>query len=168
MPWRKEARFWFIGSSRVRHVDNSLAGKSRSATIVAAYVMRRFHISVAEAISMIQEVRDVEPNTGFREQLQVYLDCNYIANPSKAAYRHWRLRTDSRLQKGMHTMTNLIVDATGKYSKPDVVNYATAGTVVSDNSGGPTIDLRCKKCRHDLIQCEPTNSDVFLLHQDQF
>jgi hypothetical protein len=62
--------------------------------------MRRFHIGVAEAIGKIQEVRDVDPNTGFREQLQVYLDCNYTANPTKAAYRHWQLRTDSRIQKG--------------------------------------------------------------------
>jgi hypothetical protein len=38
-------------------------------------------------------------------------------------------------------------DVTGKYSKPDVVSYATCGTVV-DESGRPTIDLRCKKCRY--------------------
>jgi hypothetical protein len=40
-----------------------------------------------------------------------------------------------------------MVDVTGKYSKPDVGNYAAAGTVVED-SGMPTIDLWCKKCRY--------------------
>src|ERR1700737_658283 len=109
-------------------------------------MMRRFHIGVTEAISKIQEVRDVDPNSGFREQLQVYLDCNYIVNPSKAAYRHWQLRNDSRLQKGT-PQASLTVDVTGKYSKPDVVNYATAATLVEDKSGTPTVDLRCRRCR---------------------
>ena len=62
--------------------------------------MRRFKISVTEAMENINEVRSVNPNSGFREQLQVYLDCNYVANSSMAAYRHWRLRQDTRLQKG--------------------------------------------------------------------
>lgn len=79
----------------------SLAGKSRSATIVAAYLMQRFTIGVEQALLRINEVRDVDPNMGFREQLQVYVDCNYVANLTKAAYRHWRLRQGSRLQRGM-------------------------------------------------------------------
>lgn len=83
--------------------DDSLAGKSRSATIMAAYLMKRFDIGVVEAISRIQDVRDVDPNLGFREQLQVFLDCNFIPSSSKAAYRHWLLREDARLQKGNDT-----------------------------------------------------------------
>jgi dual specificity phosphatase 12 len=78
----------------------SLAGISRSATIVTAYLMQRLNIGVEEALERIQEIRNVNPNSGFREQLQVYLDCNFVANPSKASYRHWRLRQDARLQKG--------------------------------------------------------------------
>ena len=78
----------------------SLAGRSRSATVVAAYLMQRFNIGVEEALERIQEVRDVDPNQGFREQLQVYLDCNFDANSSRAAYRHWQLRRETRLQKG--------------------------------------------------------------------
>lgn len=79
----------------------SLAGRSRSATVVAAYLMQRFNIGVEEALERIQEVRDVDPNPGFREQLQVYLDCNFEANSSRAAYRHWQLRQETRLQKGI-------------------------------------------------------------------
>jgi dual specificity phosphatase 12 len=78
-----------------------VAGRSRSSTIVAAYLMYRFNIGVGEALERIQKVREVEPNSGFREQLQVYLDCNFEANSSKAAYRHWQLRRETRLQKGM-------------------------------------------------------------------
>jgi hypothetical protein len=116
---------------------------------MAAYLMKRFDIGVAEAISRIQDVRDVDPNIGFREQLQIFLDCNFVANSSKAAYRHWLLREDARLQKGMSPATGgLMIDVTGKYGKPDNVNYQTAGTVAVDETGGPVVDLRCKKCRY--------------------
>jgi len=81
--------------------NGSVAGRSRSSTIVAAYLMHRFNIGVEEALERIQKVREVEPNSGFREQLQVYLDCNFEANSSRAAYRHWQLRRETRLQKGM-------------------------------------------------------------------
>jgi dual specificity phosphatase 12 len=81
--------------------NDSVAGKSRSATIVAAYLMQRFNIGVVGALERIEKVRDIDPNDGFREQLQVYLDCNFVPNESKAAYRHWRLRQETRLQKGI-------------------------------------------------------------------
>jgi dual specificity phosphatase 12 len=72
--------------------DCSMAGRSRSATIVAAYLMQHFKIGVAEAISKIEEVRFVYPNRGFKEQLQVYRDCNYTLDSTKAAYRSWATR----------------------------------------------------------------------------
>lgn len=72
--------------------------------MVAAYLMQRFNIGVEEALLRIKEVRHVDPNPGFLEQLQVFLDCNFMANPTKAAYRHWRLRQRSRIQKGTPTM----------------------------------------------------------------
>jgi Dual specificity phosphatase, catalytic domain len=59
-------KWWFIGMLR-GVIDLSLAGKSRSAAIVAAYLMKRFNIGVEEAISRIQEVRDVDPINEFRE-----------------------------------------------------------------------------------------------------
>ena len=133
---------------------DSLAGKSRSATIVAAYLMQRFNIGVEEALLQITEVRNVDPNTGFREQLQVFLDCNFAANPTKAAYRHWRLRQGSRLQKGTPrqcVLMGVTVDITGKYGKPDDVNYAAAATQAPDSNGDPLVDLRCKKCRYSLL-----------------
>jgi len=64
--------------------------------------MQRFEIGVEEALQRLRNARDViDPNDGFREQLQVFLDCNYIANTTKAAYRHWLLRKQARLQKGI-------------------------------------------------------------------
>ena len=99
---------WYISRSK-NLAEDSLVGRSRSATIVAAYLMKRFVIGVEEAIERIQQVRNIDPNPGFREQLQVYLDCNYVANTSKAAYRHWRLRQEAKLQKGnLHSTSTLL------------------------------------------------------------
>lgn len=48
-------------------------GKSRSATIICAYLMWKFGVSPHEALSQLQEGRGVaDPNPGFWEQLEVY------------------------------------------------------------------------------------------------
>lgn len=48
-------------------------GKSRSATVVCAYLMYKFGVSPSEALEQLCEGRPVcEPNPGFQEQLQVY------------------------------------------------------------------------------------------------
>jgi hypothetical protein len=73
-----------------------MAGRSRSATIVAAYLMQHFKIGVGEAISKIKETRFVYPNRGFQEQLQVYGHCNYTVDSTKAAYRSWATREETQ------------------------------------------------------------------------
>jgi len=119
MPLPTAARSLFIGSTPLNLLSVwfvrligfcSLAGKSRSATIVAAYLMQRFTIGVEDALARINAVRSIDPNMGFREQLQVFLDCNFDANTTKAAYRQWRLRQRSKLQKGtspQHVLINV-------------------------------------------------------------
>lgn len=48
-------------------------GKSRSATIIVAYLMSKYHISPSQALAQLCEGRPVcSPNPGFREQLYVY------------------------------------------------------------------------------------------------
>lgn len=47
-----------------------MAGVSRSATIVAAYMIRKYTITTAEAVSRLQDRRkQVCPNPGFMQQL---------------------------------------------------------------------------------------------------
>ncbi len=45
------------------------AGISRSPTIVAAYLMRKYKMTADQAIKHISERRSINPNTGFRDQL---------------------------------------------------------------------------------------------------
>lgn len=48
-------------------------GKSRSATIVCAYLMWRHRMSPEDALARLNEGRPVcDPNAGFWEQLEVY------------------------------------------------------------------------------------------------
>ena len=45
------------------------AGRSRSATIIAAYLIKRKKMSLNQALSTILKVRKVQPNPGFMIQL---------------------------------------------------------------------------------------------------
>lgn len=68
-------------------------GKSRSATIVCAYLMYKFQLSPAAALAQVNEGRPVcEPNPGFQEQLEVYADM--LKTTSEAdfnrIYDQWR------------------------------------------------------------------------------
>jgi dual specificity phosphatase 12 len=71
---------------------NSAMGKSRSATIVIAYLMHKYHISRDEALSQLREGRPVcGPNDGFMEQLEIY-HCMLQASDAVAAesvYQRW-------------------------------------------------------------------------------
>lgn len=50
-------------------------GRSRSATVAAAYLMRAFHFSAAQAVSLLREKRAIVcPNAGFLRQLREYGD----------------------------------------------------------------------------------------------
>ena len=49
------------------------AGISRSVTLVLAYLMRKCHLRLPQALEMIRNVRQcANPNPGFLQQLQVY------------------------------------------------------------------------------------------------
>mmetsp|Transcript_34488 Transcript_34488/g.33677 ORF Transcript_34488/g.33677 Transcript_34488/m.33677 type:complete len:82 (+) Transcript_34488:1245-1490(+) len=53
-------------------------GRSRSATCVIMYIMKRFGFSFQEALEFVQLRRDVvDPNEGFLKQLQEFEDNNF-------------------------------------------------------------------------------------------
>src|SRR4051794_21439621 len=54
---------------------SSAMGKSRSATVVIAYLMQEHNISPSEALSHLRQARSIcEPNHGFMKQLELYGD----------------------------------------------------------------------------------------------
>jgi len=66
-------------------------GRSRSAAVVIAYVMRKEHLSYTEALSSVQAVRpEVLPNTGFSRQLAWYASMGCPADLRDSAGTSYR------------------------------------------------------------------------------
>ncbi|KAF9006557.1 protein-tyrosine phosphatase-like protein [Cyathus striatus] len=67
-------------------------GISRSAAVVAAYIMRTQRINATP-------LRDqIWPNAGFQEQLVLFELCQYAPSPSNGIYVNWRTNLDRRLR----------------------------------------------------------------------
>ncbi len=67
-------------------------GKSRSATIIIAHLMYKYHISRDEALSQLREGRPVcGPNEGFMEQLDIYHGIlrSPDSSESESIYQRW-------------------------------------------------------------------------------
>lgn len=52
-------------------------GLSRSATVIIAYLMKKYRIGYREALDKVRSKRYVYPNPGFVSQLQKYKDLHY-------------------------------------------------------------------------------------------
>lgn len=71
------------------------AGASRSATILASYLMRAYKLGALEALNRVREKRPiVRPNVGFLDQLLVYEACGFKPL-DQIEYLHWKLRFES-------------------------------------------------------------------------
>ena len=122
------------------------AGQSRSATVVAAFLMQRDQLSVNDALRKIRLVRDMQPNPGFMDQLQIYKDCEYTITESNPLYRRY------------------------KFAK---FGLDKSGPVYVDNDAPSTryTQIRCKKCRfvlaseQHIIQHEPKQSTTFTSYE---
>jgi dual specificity phosphatase 12 len=67
-------------------------GKSRSATVIIAYLMHKYHISRDEALAQLRQGRPVcGPNDGFMEQLEIYQRMLQApdAVEAKSIYQRW-------------------------------------------------------------------------------
>ncbi|KAF7355838.1 MAP kinase phosphatase 2 [Mycena venus] len=76
-----------------------ILGLSRSATVVAAYLMWSQRISATKALENIRRARDqIWPNPGFQEQLVLFELCQYQPSPSDGIYQSWRYKLDRQLR----------------------------------------------------------------------
>ncbi|OMJ73005.1 hypothetical protein SteCoe_28409 [Stentor coeruleus] len=81
----------FIGNNRT--LVFCTAGRSRSATIVAAYLMKNMGLTLQEAIYTIKKVRKVRPNNGFMKQLEAWekINCELCVKEKKT---EWFVETE--------------------------------------------------------------------------
>ncbi|KAF8812264.1 phosphatases II [Phlegmacium glaucopus] len=74
-------------------------GISRSAAVVAAYLMWSRRIRTTQALDMVRNARNqIWPNPGFQEQLVLFELCQYAPSPSNGIYTNWRSQLERRLQ----------------------------------------------------------------------
>ena len=110
-------------------------GKSRSATVACAYLMKRYGISPAEALSQIREVRPFcEPNEGFMKQLELYHKMHMPEDVEKSSnYQKWLYEREVELSR-----------ACGQAPEAEKIRFEDEHD--SDLSAAE-FELRCRKCR---------------------
>ncbi|KAJ3029691.1 UNVERIFIED_CONTAM: hypothetical protein HDU68_011407 [Siphonaria sp. JEL0065] len=112
-----------------------VAGVSRSATLVAAYLMKVNGIGALEAVDLIRLARPcVCPNDGFMNQLEIYSRMGCKLNKEGSEYRRFLLALAASEQQQLGTLTKLKMTADPTKSLPTQVR-----------------SLRCKMCRRTLL-----------------
>jgi dual specificity phosphatase 12 len=134
----------------------SAMGKSRSATILTAYLMASRRLAPNLALGIIKRSRPfVEPNPGFMDQLGLYHQMEYAEDvEDHPIYQRWMYRRDVDMS-----------NAAGR--APERVHFrdaeADVGRITRVKEGETPgkigeVQLRCKKCRYAF-----STSHVFLL-----
>ncbi|KAF7291072.1 MAP kinase phosphatase 2 [Mycena chlorophos] len=78
---------------------HDVQGISRSAAVVAAYLMWTQRLNATRALETIRRARDqIWPNAGFQEQLVLFELCQYAPSPMNGIYRSWRTKLEQRLR----------------------------------------------------------------------
>lgn len=119
-------------------------GKSRSATIVCAYLMQHYTLTPSQALSQLREARPLcEPNDGFMTQLQLYhrmgTPTNLDENP---VYQRWLYQREIELSR-----------ACGQAPEADKIRFEDEHVSSSSSSAERAeqgFELRCRKCRYVL------------------
>jgi dual specificity phosphatase 12 len=113
---------------------SSAMGKSRSATVLIAYLMRVHNIKPSEALSHVRQARPIcEPNDGFMKQLELYAE---MQTPDKVeetpAYQRWVYQREIELSR-----------ACGQAPEAGKIRFEDEH--VTDQTSA--FELRCRKCR---------------------
>nr|XP_022905968.1 dual specificity protein phosphatase MPK-4-like [Onthophagus taurus]XP_022908639.1 dual specificity protein phosphatase MPK-4-like [Onthophagus taurus] len=67
-------------------------GVSRSATIIIAYIMKKYNLNYTEALKKVKKRRSIVcPNRGFVTQLILFEEMLYKVNPNHLRYKNYRL-----------------------------------------------------------------------------
>jgi hypothetical protein len=113
---------------------SSAMGKSRSATVVIAYLMQEHNISPSEALSYLRQARSIcEPNEGFMKQLELYGEMQTPEDVEQTpAYQRWVYQREIELSR-----------ACGQAPEADKIRFEDEH--VTDQQSG--FELRCRKCR---------------------
>ncbi|KAG6377395.1 hypothetical protein JVT61DRAFT_15191 [Boletus reticuloceps] len=124
------------------------AGLSRSATIVAAYLMYTRKLDPSAALDMIKALRPhTEPNQGFLQQLEIFHQASYkISHRSKPVRMFYLERTTEEVMNGDGSAPPSDMFA-GRPQSPFASALNTPVII-------PSRRIRCKMCRQELATRE--------------
>ncbi|KAH3676282.1 hypothetical protein WICPIJ_009157 [Wickerhamomyces pijperi] len=132
-----------VGVKKKHHTNIAIicqAGQSRSVAILAAYLMKKYKLTLDQSLHAIQRKREdskLRVNESFMDQLQLYQNMRCVINPMDQEYRQWLLSN------------SLMNDPTGK----DLINNNADSfkeeqpPTEEDNT---VTQIRCSKCRQHL------------------
>ncbi|KAH0826671.1 hypothetical protein J3R83DRAFT_5059 [Lanmaoa asiatica] len=125
------------------------AGISRSATIVAAYLMYTRKLDASAALDMIKAVRPhTDPNEGFLQQLEIFHQASYkISRRSKPIRMFYMERTVDEVMNGDGSVPP--GDMFARYPQTPGSESAPNTPVIV-----PSRRIRCKLCRQELATRE--------------
>lgn len=110
-------------------------GKSRSVSVIVAYLMKKYNLSYAHALHAVtRKVPDAQPNAGFAEQLEVYKQMGCTVDKSSPEYRKFLVSNSLKQDPSGSLLPHLDI-------------YQTTKAVLSALT---SLQLRCKKCRQTL------------------
>lgn len=103
--------------------------------------MKKYSLSVSEALDRIRKIRPVvEPNPGFREQLQLYQQMGYTDNiEDHPIYQRWMWEQEVQRSVAMGVPPQRVF-----FRDAELAAERIAGT---QDESTPVLELRCKKCR---------------------
>lgn len=115
-------------------------GVSRSATIVIAYIMKKYRLKYDRAFERVKAKRILtQPNPGFIQQLRLFYRMGFKIDKCDKQYKMYRLRLAADKIKKAKILENHFMDLVR--SDPDI----------PDGRENPEpITFRCKKCRRSL------------------
>lgn len=125
-------------------------GASRSATIVAAYLMETLNFGATEALDLLYRQRPVSnPNPGFLEQLQLFEQLNYRLDQADPWYCRYLWRV-------------ILSEVLSNHALPPERMEQLKKHQASTSTNSPANSLvKCKHCRRILF------TSAQILHQDR-
>ncbi|KAJ2726677.1 tyrosine protein phosphatase yvh1 [Coemansia sp. Benny D115] len=130
-----------------RILVHCMAGQSRSGAVATAYLMQRDKLSAEEGLRRVKEKRrQVHPNEGFLDQLELYYDLGYEVSEEKPLYRRFLINHSAEHYREYGSVQQVALGL-------DPAVHMAPGQTVRRL-------MRCKKCRRALV----TDSNI-LEHQ---
>lgn len=122
-------------------------GKSRSATVLAAYLMDTYKIDRDEALTRIRKSRAFcEPNDGFMEQLELYHNMGLPSTEDEIEdhpkYQHWIWKREVEVSAAARMAPDRIL-----YHDQEKQVGKVLG-IEKDSSDKALLELRCRSCRY--------------------